>query len=305
MKILNAIIYSLPIENIDTVYLVGKNPDYYKLYLEQKDNCIIKINLNNTLEKNFNRFNIVQKVHKGELTQKLSAKQTLKLLESCNWKNELGSDLNTYKIAKELLNIGNFKSLKNEIDKNLPFFFWIKKQENREDLVGDLAYEIKNDSKIGVFKTYNELESYISFNQTNHWEINSFRDSKKKSGSVSPLLCLKLAKMEYDIKRKKERLKDFRIPITKGYVYFLKPEYEKGPIKIGRARNIKQRVSQLQTSLPYDLKLVGYIYTLNYIELENEIHQIHNNKNIKREWFNIELIEVEKIIKNYNGIVIE
>lgn len=301
MKIIDAIIYSLPIEFIEAVYLIGESSDYYKLYLEQKDSCIIKIDLKSNLENNFIRFKMFDSVYKGHLTQKLSANKALIFLESCKWENGLKPDLNTLKITKELLKIGNFKSLKKKTDKNLPFFFWIKKQEERDDLIGDLAYDILRDNELGFFKTYKELESYISFNQTGNWEINSFKDSKRKSGNVSPLLCLKLAKMEYDISKKKERIKEFRVPNTKGYIYFLKPQNEENPIKIGRARNIKQRINQLQTSLPYDLKLIGYIETSNYIKLEKEIHRIYQNKNIKREWFDLKLIEVESIIEKHNG----
>lgn len=301
MKTIDAIIYSLPIEFIGKVYLIGESSDYYKLYLEQKDNCIIKIDLNSTVENNFINFKVSDTVYKGNLTQELNANMALNLLESCSWKNGLKPNSKTLKITKELLKIEDFKSLKKEIDRNLPFFFWIRKQEERDDLIGDLAYDILRDKKLGFFKTYKELKSYISFNQTGNWEINSFKDSKKKSGNVSPLLCLKLAKMEYDIKKKREHLKEFRIPNTNGYIYFLKPKNKEGPVKIGRARNIKQRISQLQTSLPYDLKLIGYIGTSNYIKLEKEIHKIHKNKKIKREWFDLKLIEVENIIKAYNG----
>jgi len=301
MKIIDAIIYSLPIEFIETVYLVGESSDYYKLYLEQKNSCIIKIDLKSNLENNFIRFKMVDSVNKGHLTQVLSAKKALSFLESCNWENGLKPDLKTLKITKELLKIGDFKSLKKKIDKNVAFFFWIKKQEERDDLIGDLADDILRDNELGFFKTFKELKTYISFNKTGNYQINSFKDSNKKSGNVSPLLCLKLAKMEYDIRKKKERLKEFRIPNTKGYIYFLKPQNEEGPIKIGRARNIKRRISHLQTSLPYDLKLIGYIETSNYIKLENEIHRIYQTKNLKREWYNLNLIEVESIIKKHNG----
>jgi|GEM_PF-2073692 len=300
MKTIDAIIYSLPIEFIDKVYLVGESSDYYKLYFEQKDNSIIKIDLNSTIENNFISFKMFDTVYKGNLTQELNANKALSLLECSSW-NGYKPNSKTLKITKELLKIGDFKSLKKEIDKNLPFFFWIRKQEERDDLIGDLAYDILRDKELGFFKTYKELKSYISFNQTGNWEINSFKDSKKKFGNVSPLLCLKLAKMEYDIKKKREHLKEFRVPNTNGYIYFLKPKNEEGPVKIGRARNIKQRISQLQTSLPYDLKLIGYIGTSNYIKLEKEIHKIHKNKNIKREWFDLKLTEAENIIKEYNG----
>ncbi|MBI9033412.1 MAG: GIY-YIG nuclease family protein [Bacteroidales bacterium] len=305
MKIIDIIIYSLPIEFVDKVYLVGEITDYYKLYLEQKDNCIVKIDLKSTIENNFIRFKVVESVYMGNLTQELSTNKALKLLGTCNWENRLKPDSKTLKITKELLKIKNFKPLKKEIDNNLPFFFWIRKQEERDDLIGDLAYDISRDDEVGFFKTYKELESHISFKQTGHWGINSFKDSKKDSGRVSPLLCLKLAKMEFDISNKKEQLKNFRIANTNGYIYFLNPENEKGPIKIGRARNIKQRINQLQTSLPYDLKLIGYIETSNYIELENDIHEKYKNKNLKREWFDLNLDEVKCIIDKYNGEIIK
>ncbi len=305
MKIIDTIIYSMPIAFIDKVYLVGKSTDYYKLYFEQKDNCIVQIDLKSTIENNFRRFKVVESLNMGSLTQELSTNKALQLLGSCSWESGSNPDLETLEITLELLRIKNFKTIKKEIDNNLPFFFWIRKQEERDDLIGDLAYDISRDREVGFFKTYKELESHISFKQTRHWEINSFKDVKKDSGNVSPLLCLKLAKMEFDISKKREQLKKFRIPKTNGCIYFLKPENEKGPIKIGRARSIKQRIAQLQTSLPYDLKLIGYIETSDYIELEKDIHEKNKSKNLKREWFNLDLNEVESIIDKYNGKIIK
>ncbi len=82
------------------------------------------------------------------------------------------------------------------------------------------------------------------------WEINSFQDHKK-NGLVNPLFCLKLAKMEYDIYLKKNKLKKFSIRDKSGFVYFLKYENQDSPIKIGRTKNVKTRMMQLQTASPY------------------------------------------------------
>lgn len=165
MKIIDTIIYSLPIEFIDKVYLVGESSDYYKLYLEQKDNCIVKIDLKSTIENNFIRFKVVESVYMGDLTQELSTNKALKLLDTCNWENRLKPDSKTLKITKELLTIKNFKPLKKEVDNNLPFFFWIRKQEERDDLIGDLAYDISRDNQVVFLKRIKNLNLIFHLNR--------------------------------------------------------------------------------------------------------------------------------------------
>ncbi|WP_108867183.1 GIY-YIG nuclease family protein [Aquimarina aquimarini] len=301
MKKINALIYSFEINKIDTVYLIGKNDDYYKLYLKENFNYFLKIDLKREVQDNFIELEL-ENVPNGNLTQKVSPKLALELLNKCKWPTSYEPYEETLLLTKQLLNIVNFKIIKKKIDLNQPFFFWVKKQVNRDDLIGDLAYDICGDRDIGLFKTYKGLESYIKFKQDGFWEIESFKDYKKE-GSISPLLCLKLAKMEYDVNLKKEKLKKFRILNTKGFVYFLKPENKLKPIKIGGTKNIKQRVKQLQTSLPYDLEIIGYIETSDYIGLERKIHMKYNKKRIKREWFDLTIVEVQKIISDYNTLI--
>jgi len=245
MKTIDAIIYSLPIEKIDNVYLVGNETDYYKLFIEQKDECILKIDLRDNIKNNFLNLKKYTGVHIGNLTQVLGSKEAISLLKSCKWKAAIKPNKETLNITLELLKISIFKSYKKKANPILPFFFWMMKQIERDDLIGDIAYDIERDKSKGLFKTYKELEHHVSSKQEYGWDIVSFKDHKKESGSVSPLLCLKLAKMEYDILLKKEQLKKFRVPKTEGYVYFLKPENQEGPIKIGRAININRRISQL------------------------------------------------------------
>ena len=102
---------------------------------------------------------------------------------------------------------------------------------------------------------------------------------------------------------KKRKLAKFKFRNKKGFVYFLKPVSEPKPIKIGRARDINRRIKQLQTSLPYDLELIGSIEDCDCLELERKIHKENKEQRINREWYDINPSDAINIINNYNGIV--
>lgn len=299
-KEINALIYSLALNKIDWVYFV--EDEYYRIYLHEEGKILVRINLTRGINRNFSKTEesriILPKFVGGK--KRIRPLEALKLFNNCSWKYE--PNYETLDIVKTLLEIVNFKEIKKKITESSPFFFWLKKQVNRDDLIGDIAYDVHENSKSRLFTSYKELEYHVEFNQEGLWEVNSFKDYKRE-GSVSPLLYLKLAKLEYDLNLKKEKLKRFKIRNTEGYVYFLKPENTEGPIKIGRAKDINQRISQLQTSLPYDLKLIGKIESDDYIELEKTIHNDIYDRQVKREWFDITIDEAIKIITSHSGQV--
>ncbi|MGB5990221.1 MAG: GIY-YIG nuclease family protein [Marinifilaceae bacterium] len=74
-------------------------------------------------------------------------------------------------------------------------------------------------------------------------------------------------------------------------------------VKIGRTKNIAARVSQLQTSLPYDLEVIWYIETDDYFELENKFHEEFKTKRERRGWFNLTKNEALEILHENNGIL--
>lgn len=83
----------------------------------------------------------------------------------------------------------------------------------------------------------------------------------------------------------------------KGYVYLIKSN---NYFKIGKTKNIKQRISSLQTSSATHIELIHTIKTSNYHKIEKELHKKFENQHIKGEWFNLSEEDIE-YIKNYNG----
>jgi hypothetical protein len=305
MKIANAIIYSLPINKIDEVYLVGEDSGYYKAYFSEKGKNAIRVNLGARLgEKLKQCFRIVEseKIYKGNLTKKVSVQKAIKHLLNIK-KNGNAYNEEILNIAISILKVESFRALKKKINDSLPFYFWIQEQINREDLIGDIAYDIIHDGHLGYWMTFKELESYIDFEKSRHWDITSFKDANKDGSAVDPSLCLKLAKLEYDVFLKKRKLAKFKFRNKEGFVYFLKPIDKSKPVKIGRARDIERRIKQLQTSLPYNLELIGSIKDYNCLKLEKRIHKENKERCIKREWYNIIHSEAIDIINNYNGVV--
>lgn len=74
------------------------------------------------------------------------------------------------------------------------------------------------------------------------------------------------------------------------YVYFISDGL--GHVKIGKADDPKQRLKQLQTSNPCELKLLEIIevekskfHNFDAIDFENELHHLFKEHKIRAEWF--------------------
>ena len=66
-------------------------------------------------------------------------------------------------------------------------------------------------------------------------------------------------------------------------IYFIQMCPPIGPIKIGIAKDIKNRLLSLQTGSPYDLKLLYYFNgDINY---EKELHRYWDYYRMNGEWF--------------------
>lgn len=78
-----------------------------------------------------------------------------------------------------------------------------------------------------------------------------------------------------------------------GYVYLIKSAT--GLYKIGRAKNLNSRVTNIQVSSPVEVELVYSIYSNDYITLEMELHQRFDHARKRGEWFALSESEVETI----------
>jgi len=70
--------------------------------------------------------------------------------------------------------------------------------------------------------------------------------------------------------------------VLTGYIYFVQMDYI-GPIKIGIAKNVQQRMRELQTGSPYRLNLLC-CFPGNE-DMEREIHLGFSEIKLEGEWF--------------------
>jgi hypothetical protein len=82
-----------------------------------------------------------------------------------------------------------------------------------------------------------------------------------------------------------------------GYVYFVQVG-SRGDIKIGYSTNIMKRMNSLSSSMPENIKLLGYI--TGDLNREKELHKMFRILNVKGEWF-----RCDKSIIEYLNLVNE
>lgn len=80
-----------------------------------------------------------------------------------------------------------------------------------------------------------------------------------------------------------------------GYVYFIQCRQF---VKVGKARNIAQRIEELQTAHPEPLRLVAYIPTRQPSRVEADILNEYRECCARGEWLNI-TPDVERLIRHH------
>lgn len=69
-----------------------------------------------------------------------------------------------------------------------------------------------------------------------------------------------------------------------GTIYFIRPVDRDGPIKIGCARSVQQRLAQLNNMSPIPLELIASV--AGTTATERKIHREFANQHSHGEWFN-------------------
>lgn len=85
-------------------------------------------------------------------------------------------------------------------------------------------------------------------------------------------------------------------------VYFIR-QGNSGPIKIGRASEVKRRIGQLQTGNPTTLQLLGWLVASNDDAMEKQLHAHYSEYRVRGEWFDIDQDHVLAQLKKNNGFV--
>lgn len=131
---------------------------------------------------------------------------------------------------------------------------------------------------------------------TDYRELRNSYNELLEHSYIFPVGCSCLPELEKAIQSMKKCLSTFGI----GYVYLIKgigfdiPHY-----KIGKSRELKQRINQLEVKLPFEIDVEHIIECGYYSKSEKELHNTYKDKRIiGTEWFtlsNQDVIDIKKI----------
>jgi hypothetical protein len=67
-------------------------------------------------------------------------------------------------------------------------------------------------------------------------------------------------------------------------------------VKIGRTKNVEDRLSKLQTGNPFNINPIGFIPTAEPMKIEKAFHHIFNSFRRNGEWFKLDEVHVANLI---------
>lgn len=109
-----------------------------------------------------------------------------------------------------------------------------------------------------------------------------FIKSRKQDGDGHAIDCITLTKVldwgNDDIIQSNKERRD-------GFVYVLKTA--NGIFKIGKSRDVDNRIKQLSVGLPHELELICQFVTEDMDSLESALHTKFAEKRIRGEWFRL------------------
>ncbi len=80
-----------------------------------------------------------------------------------------------------------------------------------------------------------------------------------------------------------------------GYIYFLKG-FGTDYYKIGVSSNVKRRISDIDSYMPFDLQILSIHYFKNVYEVEDMIAKKLKSKKIRKEWYSLKTEEAKDIM---------
>lgn len=81
-----------------------------------------------------------------------------------------------------------------------------------------------------------------------------------------------------------------------GYVYFIQNK-SSGLIKIGRTTDIERRIAEFTKMFSFPIELIQHFKTLNYEKIEKSFHAFYKPKRKYGEWFKLDELDIEQILK--------
>jgi len=174
------------------------------------------------------------------------------------------------------------KLLNNQFDDNL------KKLNIYSRDYKDLVI-LKNNFESYILRKENSIRVFLMSNNDSQRYIKTVGEYKSiltiyKSGNFKHSV-IKETKYE---NKKRFMSKIFNIDL--GYVYFIESEYG---WKIGKTKNLNQRMNTFSVKLPFEFKERFFIKTINKNTLENKLHKYFEERKINGEWFDIKDSDIQ------------
>lgn len=86
-----------------------------------------------------------------------------------------------------------------------------------------------------------------------------------------------------------------------GCLYFIKLK-DMDVYKIGVSQNIKRRLSDIDSNLPFDFEILSIHEFKNVYDIEEDIKKELEGKKLKREWFRLSTDEAKAIMMNLHNL---
>jgi len=89
-----------------------------------------------------------------------------------------------------------------------------------------------------------------------------------------------------------------------GFIYLLEcSDNDSTLYKIGYTKkSVKSRIEKLQTGNPYQIKEIANFESSHGRKVESTLHNLYKHKNVKNEWFNLDISDVANFIENCEKI---
>lgn len=82
------------------------------------------------------------------------------------------------------------------------------------------------------------------------------------------------------------------------YVYIIEGTHKGvSRYKIGKANDIKDRISRFEVKIPFDIKLICSFRVKDAISFESELHRVFAEKRLSGEWFDLNTKDFKKIFE--------
>lgn len=144
------------------------------------------------------------------------------------------------------------------------------------------------------------MRDLLAENKLLYEKLNDFMTEEEIRNYIKDALSDDLSKdeviyREEHWKSNKNQINNEKIDDKSGFIYIIK-EMVNDTLKIGKAKNVRDRLDHFEVKLPFDFEVLYQIPVANRHEAEKIMHNKFEDRNVNGEWFKIKEEDVDKII---------